>query len=349
MDKKHTHKKHQEERRQSIFAALEHLFFPKKKESTGILWFLILVTVGLFGLIGYLVYDISQKTGHDVKQIAQAFTILPASPTPMPSPTPTPVPFAAQPLQDAYVTMNNTETMEASFRSDATVRTTSQIDNRQQSLNIGVQGYVRGSTKGAPLISEMTVTEKGSGQGAQVGMAITRNGAHYIKAPNTPADWDERQMSQYPRIYENLPLDGSTFGFNFIETFFSPQNALFSSLDRGSIREEQLQQNGVSYIRYSGNLSMPTYFEQLDRDQTVSAESRENMKKTLRDASVSVTLLVNSQTSYVEQVSIQATNLSQIAEDRSVELGYDSRYDVQVECQFSSFNKPVEELVPEKL
>lgn len=347
--KKHSTKQEREERRQSIFAALEQLFFPQKKEKSGIIWFFLLIIAGLIGLIGYLVYDISQKTGHDISQIAQAFTISPQVIIPSPSPTPSPVPFHQQALQQSFETMKALQTMEATFHSDATVMTSSHIDNREQRFSIAVQGYVKGARSGAPIMSEMSVMEKGSGQTVQVGMAITRNGDHYIKSPNTPTQWDKRDMSRYPRIYENLPLDGSTFGFNFIETFFSEQNILFASLQRDTITEERVEKEGRQFIQYRGALDMLEYFKQLDKDDTMSAESKENAKKTLKQANVTITLLVDAQNYYVEEVSIDVQNLIQIDPERAAELGYDSRYNLSVAADFFSFNKPIEELVPEVL
>lgn len=327
---------------ESVFHALERLFFPsyeKKNENTGIVLTVVLLLC-IAGLSALLILVYRSSPAAITPSLADIIA-------PEPTATPTPIPFPYVPLQQAYEQMSVIHTMQADFSSVSRVRTVSGFENKEYVMEIQVAGSMRGSTQGAPIFVEMQVGQLATGQFVHVGMALAQDGSMYIKRPDVP--WQRREISYYPRMYENFPLDASTFGFNFVETFFTPSNALVRAIQHEGIQETSIVQEGRPVLQYAGILDVPEYLQLLEGDSTISPETVQNTRKTLQEARVVLLLTVDPTTQTIMQISVDADNLLQVDGTQAEELAYESTYDVDMQAVFSRFHAPVEELVPADL
>lgn len=269
-------------------------------------------------------------------------TVLPSW-TPVPSFTPVPTQklsqFAFPPLQTAYTQTMGAQTMKAAFVSNVITAITFNSGSSQQ-VNSRVEGYLFGSTEGNPIQTELRISYSAEPSRTAFFGQILVDNRLFMKVNEN--NWEERDKSDYNKLYENQPIDATAYAYNMLDTLFTNSKALLRGIDSNTVKEEPVEQiDGKTMQVYSFNLSVPDYLDALQKDPKTTKFTLEDAKKIMTNASVGGKLYVDPSSNYIVRITLSGTNFTQINTDQSQLLGQTTTHAIDMIANLVDFNTPL--------
>jgi hypothetical protein len=282
------------------------------------------------------------------------------TPTQIPSPTLTPIPSATptptqiQPrfpdalLQEAYTNTTSVSTAKVAFASTVETTINQPTNQTQQKLRSNVSGYLVGSAIDDTMQTELRIAyADDESRNAEFRQILVGDNL-YLQTNTSGRMWDRRRRSDYNRLYENQPLDATTYAYNMLDTLFSSGKALFRAIDVSTVQPQPEREiDGKTYAPYVFRLTVQDYIQALERDPDTTEYILEDARKILANASISGTIFVNKDTRFIERLEYTGTNFTQISnEDSQNLLGITTTHNMSVVAIFSEFNAPLTIIPP---
>lgn len=321
--------------------------FPEEPPRKSWIPVFLVVAFGFLMLVAYL-------------KIARSTPSIGTTPTPtiMPSPTVTPT-FTPTPtqkisrfqdplLQTAYDQTITAGTLRVVFTSDVITTTTVPTSGAEQKVQSSAIGYIIGYTDGTTMQTELQISLAGNASQTALFGQILVGDQLYIKT-NADTDWKKRDRSDFNKLYENQPIDATAYAFNMFDTLFSTSKALLRAIEEGSVQKQpEVEIEGKKLIPYTVILNKDEYIAALSKDDTTAEFSVTDARVILQNASLRGTLYVDPTINMIVQISIEATNLTQISREQSSQLGITTTHDIKATGKLNEFNRPVSILPPDQ-
>lgn len=311
---------------------------PKKRPSILVIAILIILAFGLF------VFFYNRKA-RERQQANLALTpTITITPTPTSTPTPTPPQrtprFPDPQLQSAYDNTVNANSMRAGFISDVRTRIVHTDSNEESFIDSRAEGYLTGAADGSTIQTELRITQTNDPSRSGFFGQILVNNRLFMKTNDK--DWEERDRSDYNKLYENQPIDATAYAYNLLDTLFTQSKAVLRGIDEATVKAEADDTiDGKAVKVYSFSLSVPEYLNALNRDANVPQFTRDDAKKILQNANLLGRAYVDPATNYIVRLQISGANLTQISTEQSSELGIVTTHDMGMIANLLDFNQPV--------
>jgi hypothetical protein len=318
----------------------DHPVPPPRRFRVSPVWIVVAVLGAVSGFV--LVYN------NNARERQRTMLALTPSPTMSPVPTPTFTPTPTQrmlrlpdpTLQSAYDRTVSASSMKAAFVSDVRTRRVISSENREETIESRVEGYLFGASDGSPIQTELRITfAKDPNRTAFFGQILVEDQL-YMKT-NTDL-WVKRDKSDYNKLYENQPIDATAYAYNMLDTLFTNHKALLRGIDESSIRREGDEDiEGKRMTPFSFSLNIGEYIAAMERDDQTAAFSVQDARAILRDARVNGTLYVDSTSGYIARITLTGTNLVQISTQESEQLGVSASHDMAMLANLVDYNAPL--------
>ncbi|MFC1649426.1 hypothetical protein ACFL2C_01760 [Patescibacteria group bacterium] len=250
-------------------------------------------------------------------------------------------------LKSSLEKTESVDTLYAEFEADLESKVTFTQTGVTQSIPVDMGGYITGSTDGE--ISKVKLSIKQfNNPSASVDIEIvgTENNV-YLKGPATTGKWWRFSEEKFKEEDSKNPTDASLFIFDILGTIFEDNKALLKSVNDDSFEDLGTEQGeNKKFNKYHVEIAVPDYISNLENDDELSSEKINQVKAILNDATISATFYVSDSSGYVEKVTIDAKNLTQIPTDESKALGVSTTHDAVLTAELSRFNVPTSITAP---
>ena len=310
---------------------------PRKKFS----WLMILILLVALFFAFVLSYNAYARRRIQLA-ITPTPTILPSW-TPVPSFTPVPTQkvseFSSPQLQSAYNQTIGAQTMKAAFISQVhTVNT--KTGGEESSVDSRVEGYLFGTSDGNTIQTELRISYSAQPASTAFFGQILVDNRLFMKVNEN--SWEERDRSDYNKLYENQPIDATAYAYNILDTLFTNSKALLRGIDTSTVLQQPDEQiDGKTVQVYTFNLSVPDYLNALQSDTKTTKFTLEDAKKIMNSAKITGKLYVDPASNYIVRIGLNGSNFTQINTDQSQLLGQTTVLSIDMIANLVDFNSPL--------
>lgn len=273
------------------------------------------------------------------------------TPTPSKMPTWTPVPsftpiptqkvsqFGPPQLQSAYTQTLGVQTLKAAFISN--VHTTIvKTDGAESTVDSKVEGYLFGTADGKTIQTELRISYNAQPERTAFFGQILVDDRLFMKV--NEQDWEERNRSDYNKLYENQPIDATAYAYNMLDTLFTNSKALLRGIDTNSIAPQPDEQiDGKPVQVYTFNISIPDYIDALQKDPNTTPFTLEDAKKIMGSAKITGKLYVDTSSNYIVRIVLGGSSFTQINTEQSQLLGQTTTHSIEMVANLVDFNTPL--------
>lgn len=297
--------------------------------------------ISLFAVVLIFAFILSYNTY--ARQRNQTITPTPTKlPTWTPVPSFTPVPtqkvsqFSSPQLQTAYNQTLGVQTLKTAFISN--VHTTIvKTSGEESTVDSRVEGYLFGTADGNTIQTELRISYSAQPERTAFFGQILVDNRLFMKVNDQ--NWEERNRSDYNKLYENQPIDATAYAYNMLDTLFTNSKALLRGIDVTTIAQQPDEQiDGKSVQVYTFNISVPDYIDALQKDPKTTAFTLEDAKKIMGSAKITGKLYVDTSSNYIVRIVLGGNSFTQINTDQSQLLGQTSTHSIEMIANLVDFN-----------
>lgn len=206
-----------------------------------------------------------------------------------------------------------------------------------KSLDYIVRGDILGSTDGNSFSSDMEISSPLQPEMAENVEIVFSDGEYYVKGRGTQGTWlmfTEDEFSEF----NTGRADAYIYPLTIVSTILSEENALFNSLDEGTVQYLGRTDDGMD--EFTVEVSVPALIDALSRNEDFDAADIKDAEEILNKGVVSLDLVLDPKSGYVTEIVLKTDNLSLISEEDMEERILTSEFDIETVLSMSRFNLP---------